>query len=140
VRVVVDTPVWSLALRRAGRPLTVAEADVVAVFRELLTEGRCVLPGLVRQEVLQGIARKEQFELVRRDLAELPDEAPWASDYVRAAQMYNRCRGRGVQPTTVDMFLCALAARLKAAIFTLDEDFVGYARVLGLPLLRVTMH
>jgi predicted nucleic acid-binding protein len=138
--VLVDTPVWSLAYRRAGRPLSGPEADVVAVFRELLTEGRCVLPGVVRQEVLQGIARRDQFELVRRDLSELPDEAPWASDYVRAAQMYNRCRAKGVQPTTVDMLLCALAARLKAAVFTLDKDFIGYARVLGLPLLRPTVH
>lgn len=140
MRVLVDTPVWSLAYRRTGRQPSSAEADVVAALRELLTEGRCVLAGVVRQEVLQGIPKKDQFERVRRDLAELPDEAVWSSDHVRAAQMYNRCRAGGVQPTTVDMLLCAIAARLKAAVFTLDRDFVGYAKVLGLALLRPTVH
>ena len=140
MRVVVDTPIWSLAYRRVDRPLSTHEADTVAALRELLGEGLCVLVGPVRQEVLQGIAKKEQFDLVRRDLAELPDEPIWSIDFIRAAQLYNRCRTGGVQPATVDMLLCGIAERLKAAIFTLDRDFVGYARVLGVRLFRPTLH
>lgn len=138
--VVVDTPVWSLAFRRAEKHLSAGELDTIAAFRELLAEGRGVLLGIVRQEVLQGIPKKEQFELVRGDLEELQDEHLWPTDYVRAAQLYNTCRAKGVQASTVDMLLCAAAQRLKTAIFTLDRDFVGYARVLGVRLYRPALH
>lgn len=140
MRVVVDTPVWSLALRRLGRELTSGENDTVAALRELLAEGRCLLAGPVRQELLQGIRKKEQFDLLRRDLEELPDEPLWTTDYARAAQMFNQCRARGVQAASTDMLICSLAERLKAAVFTLDRDFLSYSRVLGTKLFKPVLH
>ncbi len=140
MRVVIDTTVWSLALRRREGDLSRGEADTVFAFRELLADGRGILLGPVRQELLQGIRKKDQFEGVRRDLEELPDEPMWARDHVRAAQMFNQCRARGVQPTSIDMLLCAAAERLKAALFTLDKDFLGYARVVGIRLLEPELH
>jgi predicted nucleic acid-binding protein len=134
MKVLVDTPVWSAAYRRA------AESETVEVLRELIAESRCALPGVVRQEVLQGIRSVQQFDLVRRDLDEFPDVEIWASDHVRAAQMYNRCKSRGIAPTTIDMLICSLSERHKAAIFTLDHDFDRYARVLGVKLYRPAIH
>jgi predicted nucleic acid-binding protein len=140
MRAIVDTTVWSLAYRRQARALSGADADALDAFRELLNEGRCVLLGLVRQEILQGIRDPGQFDLVRADLDEFPDEPVFGSDHVRAAQLYNRCRSRGVQPTTIDMLICAVASRLKATVFTDDGDFAGYHRVLGTRLFRPVSH
>ena len=134
MKVLIDTPVWSAAYRRAP------DDEIVDALRELIADGRCALPGVVRQEVLQGIRSVQQFELVRRDLDEFPDVETWASDHVRAAQMFNRCKSRGVAPTTIDMLICSLSERHKAAIFTLDRDFDRYARVLGVKLYGPALH
>ena len=53
MRVLVDTPVWSLALRnQVQKP---QRASVVELFRELILEGRVCLVGCVRQEILSGL-------------------------------------------------------------------------------------
>lgn len=51
MKVLVDTPVWSLALRRA-RPFP---AGIVQEFAELVQEGRVVIIGPVRQELLSRL-------------------------------------------------------------------------------------
>ncbi len=54
----VDTSVWSLALRRAKR----VDDTTTRELGELIQEGRVVLMGAVRQELLSGIKEKAQFE------------------------------------------------------------------------------
>lgn len=50
MNVLVDTSVWSLALRRAPRNLSSAEKAIVAEVAGLIDEGGAKLIGLVRQE------------------------------------------------------------------------------------------
>ena len=52
MRVLVDTSVWSLALRRSARSLSPAEQRLTALLRELIHEGRAAMVGPVRQEIL----------------------------------------------------------------------------------------
>lgn len=54
MNVLVDTPVWSLALRRR-KPLPPADRRVVDEFHELIAEQRVGIIGPIRQEVLSGI-------------------------------------------------------------------------------------
>jgi hypothetical protein len=61
VNVLVDTSVWSLALRRARR----IDDAVPRELAELIQEGRVVLIDSVRQELLSGIRSKPQFEQLR---------------------------------------------------------------------------
>jgi hypothetical protein len=101
---------------------------MVAAWEELVTEGRAILTGIVRQEVLSGVPEENRFGQLRDVLATFPDEPLLPHDHVRAAQMYNQCRTRGVQCTSIDILLCALAERLAVPIFTTDGDFEKYAR------------
>ena len=84
MRVLVDTPIWSAAYRRSPG------SEVADTLREVIADGQCVLLGVVRQEVLQGIRSKEQFKVVRADLDEFPDAEVSSTDHVRAAELYNR--------------------------------------------------
>jgi hypothetical protein len=59
--VLVDTSVWSLALRRKTESLATNEKNVNELS-ELIREGRAKLIGLVRQELLSGIEAAEQYE------------------------------------------------------------------------------
>lgn len=55
MNVLVDTSVWSLALRRKAHDLDTAERLRVEALGELIREGRAKLIGLVRQELLSGV-------------------------------------------------------------------------------------
>lgn len=101
---------------------------------ELIREGRVVLLGPVRQELLSGIKIKAQFELLRDHLRSFPDMDLELADYEQAAATSNRCRERGIQGSNTDFLICATAMRRKLAIYTTDRDFLQYRKVLKLEL------
>jgi len=130
VNAIVDTSVWSLALRRAKRVDDAATHEL----GELIREGRVVMLGPVRQELLSGIKDKGQFEMLREHLRAFPDLELETADYEDAASAFNRCRERGVQGSNTDFLICAAAQRRDLAIFTTDGDFRHFAKVLRLEL------
>jgi hypothetical protein len=126
VNVIVDTSVWSLALRRAKR----VDDSTPRELADLIQEGRVVMLGPVRQELLSGIKEKSQFDLLREHLQAFPDLDLETADYEEAASAFNRCRERGIQGSNTDFLICAAAVRRDFTIFTKDADFRHYARVL----------
>jgi predicted nucleic acid-binding protein len=134
VNALVDTSVWSLALRRRARDLSVAEQAAVAELGELIREGRARMIGLVRQELLSGIRTQAQFEKLRGILRSFDDEPVDTSDYEAAAEASNKCRSRGVAVSVSDMLICAISLSRGWSIFTTDPDFRNYAKVLGMNL------
>jgi predicted nucleic acid-binding protein len=124
----VDTPVWSLAFRRRRKDLSSFERPYVFTLRELIGADRTILIGAVRQEVLSGIARLDEFEALRIHLADFADEPPLVADYEEAARCRNTCMAAGVAGSGVDMLICATAMRLEVPIFTTDKDFQRYGR------------
>jgi len=134
VNVLVDTPIWSLALRRKAADLSALERAAVAELTELIQEGRARIIGLVRQELLSGIKTSSQYEKLRVTLRSFPDEAVGTSDYETAAKASNDCRAKGVAVSVSDMLICAVALTRDWPIFTSDPDFRNYARVLPVKL------
>lgn len=134
MKVLVDTSVWSLALRRRREALSAGEQAVVARLDELLRDDRAALVGPVRQELLSGIREAGQFAAVRRRLAAFPDEPLATADYEDAARAFNACRSRGISASAIDILLCAVALRREWALFTTDPDFGRYQGVLGFAL------
>ena len=133
MKVLVDTSVWSLALRRRAPP---AAHPAVDELRRLIANGLAAMVGPIRQELLSGIKDKETFARLREQLHAFPDEPIVTADYVRAAEHFNACRARGLQGSNTDFLLCALANRHRLAILTTDEDFSRYARVIPIVLHR----
>ena len=132
MNVLVDTSVFSLALRQKNESLSTNERFLVAELSELIREGRARMIGLIRQELLSGVKATEQYEKLRVHLRSFPDEVIDASDYEEAAKAGNRCRAKGVAVSIVDILLCAVAIKRQWAIFTTDPDFSNYAKVLPL--------
>jgi predicted nucleic acid-binding protein len=126
MNVLVDTSVWSLALRRAKR----LEDGIAKELAELIGEGRVTMMGPVRQELLSGIKLRAQFERLRDHLRAFPDLALESADYEQAAEFFSRCRERGIQGSNTDFLICAVAARRDLAVFTTDADFRQFVRVL----------
>lgn len=134
MRVLVDTSVWSLALRRQARQLNAEQIRLKGLLTELIADSTVVLIGPVRQELLSGIREQAQFRRVREHLADFPDLPPKRLDYERAAEMSNICSSRGIANTPTDMLICSVAHAAGLAIFTTDRDFASYARCLPIRL------
>lgn len=123
MKVLVDTSVWSLALRR-DRPAT---DGFVRELAELIDEQRVVLIGPIRQELLSGIRNPLQFSTLRDHLRAFPDLPLHPVDYEQAAEFFNLCRRQGVQGSNTDFLLCAVAANHNLAILSSDHDFQSFA-------------
>jgi predicted nucleic acid-binding protein len=136
--VLVDTSIWSLALRRTTTNLNPREQRVAAALRELIRDGRAQLVGPVRQELLSGIRHENTFARVRDQLRAFDEPSLDPADYEEAAHIHNRCRSRGVSGSSIDFLICAAAARREWQIFTTDQDFVRYAHVAPLKLYPVS--
>ncbi len=130
----IDTSVWSLALRRRAQDLNAPEKILVAELAELVKEGRARILGVIRQELLSGIKTTEQYEKLRTTLRSFPDEFLDTSDYELAAKNSNDCRAKGIAVSVVDAMICAVGATRDWPIFTADPDFKNYATALTIKL------
>jgi predicted nucleic acid-binding protein len=130
MNIVIDTSVWSLALRRQPS----SRASEALELADLVREGRAAMLGPVRQELLSGVRGEQQYEALRRHLRAFPDIALEAEDYEEAASFFNRCRAKGVQGSNTDFLICAVAARRRFGILTADTDFLHFAKVLPIEL------
>jgi predicted nucleic acid-binding protein len=133
MNVLVDTSVWSLALRRS-RPSSRGDARLVEELTELIQEGRALLIGPIRQELLSGISDVRQFNTLRDRMRAFNDLGIHEVDYERAAEFSNRCRVSGLQGSHTDFLICSVAAGKGAAILSTDKDFTRYAKHLPIAL------
>jgi predicted nucleic acid-binding protein len=134
--ILIDTPVWSLALRRKPEHLAQRERQLKELWYQIVDDGRAQLLGSVRQELLSGLKEEVQFQRLRNYLRDFPDTPIITEDYEEAARANNRCRGGGIAASPVDMLICAVARRHDWEILTADMDFSRYSRVLGIRLLN----
>jgi predicted nucleic acid-binding protein len=130
----VDTSVWSLALRRKSHDLSATEKSTVAELTALIQEGRARIIGMVRQELLSGIKTPAQYEKLRAILRSFPDETIGTEDYEAAAKSSNDCRSKGIIVSVVDILICTIASTRGWSIFTTDPDFKHYARALPIQM------
>jgi len=130
MKVLVDTSVWSLALRRRAR----VESPAVSELRSLVHAGRVAMIGPIRQELLSGIRTPESFEQLRNHLRPYADELLDSADFERAAEHFNACQAQGVQGSNTDFLICAAAERREMPILTTDADFTRFAAILPITL------
>ncbi len=116
----VDTSVWSLALRRDA-PRRTPEVETLA--EQLTSGGPVFTTGLVLQELLQGFAGPKARTVIIQRFAALPFLVPDRSDHVKAAELRNRCRQKGVQLGTINALLSQLCIHHKLVMLTTDRDF-----------------
>jgi predicted nucleic acid-binding protein len=130
MKVIVDTSVWSLALRRDKQESN----TIVHEFRRMIQDHRVQMIGPIRQEILSGIRSESQFKKLQKHLESFPDLPAITEDYVTAATYFNRCRSEGIQGSNTDFLICAMANRNKLSIFTTDKDFELFSKQIDIVL------
>jgi predicted nucleic acid-binding protein len=131
MKLIVDTCVWSLSLRRRNAArINTGEQQLLAQLREAIQDRRVAIIGPIRQEILSGIKDQVQFAKTGELLDPFRDEEIVGGDYVEAARLFNLCRNHGVQCGPVDMLICAVAVRCRYGILTCDQGLQRCLEVL----------
>ncbi len=132
MKVIVDTPIWSYALRSKHK----GYEKHIAEFENLILDQRVLLLGPIRQEVLSGYSDKKKFGMLEEKLKYFENTPIIDEDYVTAAIFSNKCRSKGVQGSHTDFLICSVASRLGSLIFTTDKDFLHYKNNLPIKLFK----
>ena len=126
----VDTSVWSLALRRDTPPDTSSLQAAVNALRDALQRGDTIVTtGLILQELLQGVVHPRNRERIADQFSALPCLMPDRDDHAQAALLHTRCRQRGVQAGTIDALIAQLCIRHQLTLLTTDRDFAAISRL-----------
>ena len=132
MKVLVDTDVWSEALRRKkGKKSTYVDELV-----DLIQEGRLEIIGPIRMEVLSGIRDKEAFDAFSDKLAAFSDRPIESEVYTLAAKFFNLCRGKGIQGSNTDFLICACSVHWGVPILSKDKDYLLYRKHLPIELIQ----
>lgn len=131
MRVLVDTSVWSLVLRRGGP----ADHPAVARLLDLLESGDDLfLTGMVLQEILQAFRSEVMASQVAEHLEPFPMLPIEPDTCLAAASLYRRCREKGLGASTIDCHIAASAMANDCQLLTTDRDFERLARICPLEL------
>lgn len=127
----VDTSVWSLALRRDAPP----DLPQIRTLRRALEDGDAIVTtGLILQELLQGVLPKQTRAKVAQRFRAIGLIQPTRADHVAAAELRNTCRAVGVQLGTIDALIAQLCLAHGLILLATDRDFEHAARVADVPL------
>lgn len=131
MRVLVDTSVWSLALRRNVPD----DHPKVKLLAGLIDSNEDVfLTGSILQEVLQAFRTDVTFRRMVRYFDPFPLLAMDRATHVAAANLHRTCAEHGVATTTIDCEIAVAAVRHRCALLTADKDFERMSRYCDLVL------
>ncbi len=132
MKIIVDTSIWSLALRRKKRQ----SFPEVKILESLIDNQRICMLGPIRQEILSGIKDNKQFAQLK-DILSAFDDFPLATkDYEKAAEFFKLCRSKGIQGSNTDYLICAVSSNNRFPVFTSDKDFEIYSKHLPITLMK----
>jgi predicted nucleic acid-binding protein len=131
LKVLVDTCVWSQALRHKT-----PDIEVIKKLTGLVQDNRAVLIGPIRQELLSGLPHPEQFARLKEVLDAFEDIPLEGPVFIKAAEFCNICRAHGIQGSTIDFLICAVAYTHELAIYSTDKDFIFFSKYLPIKLLE----
>jgi len=131
--VLVDTSVWSLALRKKYPDNN--DKKLIGYLTFLIRKRYAVMIGPIRQEILNGISDKNTFRKLKEALKAFSDFEITTDDYEQPAAYYNICRSNGIQGSHIDYLICSVAHNNDFLIFTLDKDFKNYRNYIDIELI-----
>lgn len=128
--ILIDTSAFVEFLNRTG-----SRTDR-QVERLISNDADVALPDISLTEILQGIRDEREVAVVKDALNTFPVLSLKGRDsYVAAAELYRKCRKKGLTVrNTVDLLIAQIAIENKARLLHQDRDFDAIARACGLKI------
>ena len=135
MRIIVDTSIWSLALRRQGH----IQNPEAGTLKKIIQNGEDIyLIGIILQEIiLQGIRKAEDFARLKKYLDVFPLLEIKREPYIKAAELKNHMSKKGIQISTIDALIASAAIVNDCCLYTNDKDFDHIAKHSQLKLFRI---
>jgi len=132
MKLLVDTSIWSLALRRKPHIFN----KEALILKNFIEQGEDIyLVGIILQEILQGIKNPKDFLQLKEYLEAFPLVELTRDDYIKAAELKNILIKKGRQISTIDALIAQTAISRDLYLFTADDDFSHIAKSTKLKLL-----
>ena len=128
--VLIDSSVWINFFNGS-------ETESVQTLEDLIAaEEDVCISGYILTEVLQGFRDDRSFETVRRQLLKLTIfDLNVPDSYIKAAQLYRKCRKQGITiRRTADCIIAQTAIENKLFLLHDDADFDKIAQVCSLKI------
>jgi len=133
VGLLVDTSVWSLAMRRDEQP----NSPELKVLIKALDSGEEIYStGVILQELLQGFSGAKSADAIVERFGAIPMLIPDTADYIQAAELRNKSRRKGIQVGTIDALIAQLSLRYQLSLLTADKDFKHMSKAVKLKLAK----
>jgi len=132
IKLLIDTSVWSEALRRKDKSLDSSET---LVRRIIENNDEIVIIGIILQEILSGITDKKLFSEIETILNDFSYIDIMKEDYIYAAELRNKCKQKGIIAGSYDFLIASVAIRNKLALVTYDKDYINISKYTELKIL-----
>jgi len=133
VGLLVDTSVWSLAMRRDEQPNS---PELKLLIKALDSGEEIYSTGVILQELLQGFSGAKSADAIVERFTAIPMLIPDTADHIQAAELRNNSRRKGIQVGTIDALIAQLSLRYQLSLLTADKDFKHMSKAVKLKLAK----
>ncbi len=132
MRILVDTSVWSHALRRKKE----SSAEQHFLYKLIEKEEQIFTTGIILQEILSGISGQKMFQQIRSILANFAYIEATKDNFIAAAELRNKCKTKGVSAGSIDFLIACVAIHHDLYLATFDNDFSHISKCCPLKILK----
>lgn len=132
IKLLIDTSVWSEALRRKEKSLNSSET---LVRRIIENNDEIIIIGIILQEILSGITNEKLFSEIQNILNDFSYVEITKMDYIYAAELRNKCKKKGITACSFDFLIASMAISNKLTLVTYDNDFKNISKYTELKIL-----
>ena len=129
----VDTSVWSLAMRRDEQPNS---PELKLLIKAIDSREEIYSTGVILQELLQGFSGAKSADAIVDRFSAIPMLIPDTADHIQAAELRNKSRRKGIQVGTIDALIAQLSLRYQLSLLTADKDFKHMSKAVKLKLAK----
>jgi hypothetical protein len=120
MNLLIDTSVWSEALRRKSKSVN---SEDTFLFQIIKNEEEIFLTGIILQEILTGIKNQKLFDNIYNILRFFNFINPTNQDHILAAQLRNDLSKKGLTVASIDVLIAQIAISNNLTLATFDSDF-----------------
>jgi len=131
---IIDTSVWSEALRRKKNTVNSSETVVRKIIEN---DDEIVILGIILQEILAGISNEKLFREIKDILDDFVYLDITKNDYIYASELSNKCRSKGIIAGSIDFLIASTAIRNELQLVTSDKDFLNISKHSNLKILDI---